>query len=182
MSARRCYKTKESLQVCVVSENCSAKGCKINVPAGLAAEHLCIMHFTLFIENECAEMRRETALGNPSHERQMEFITKISGRGEALVNVATSGFPMSDELKARVLSTLLTLMNTRENMDRAAMRQSAQRGFVGCFFPSRPNTNGNLGTDVAGIERARDCGIFCAFDDGPAVGEDRHLVSRYAKA
>ena len=114
-----------------VAENCSAKGCKVNVPAGLAAEHLCIMHFTLFIENECAEMRRETALGNTNHERQMEFITKISGRGEALVHVATSGFPMSDELKARVLSTLLTLMNTRENMDRAAMRQSAQRRFVG---------------------------------------------------
>ena len=89
------------------------------------------MHFTLFIENECAEMRRESALGNTSHERQMEFITKISGRGEALVHVATSGFPMSDELKARVLSTLLTLMNTRENMDRAAMRQSALRRFVG---------------------------------------------------
>jgi len=48
-----------------------------------------------------------------------------------LVNVATSGFPMSDELKARILSTLLTLMNCRENMDRAAMRQSALRRFAG---------------------------------------------------
>jgi hypothetical protein len=47
------------------------------------------------------------------------------------VRVATSGFPMSDELKARILSTLLTLMNTRENLDRAVMRQSAQRRFVG---------------------------------------------------
>src|SRR5271154_1916830 len=114
-----------------VAENCTAKGCKLNVPAGLAAEHLCIMHFTLFIENECAEMRRETALAKTSHERQVEFITKIASRGEALVHVATSGFPMSDELKARVLSTLLTLMNTRENIDRAAMRQSALRRFVG---------------------------------------------------
>jgi hypothetical protein len=114
-----------------VAENCSSQGCKANVPAGLAAEHMCIMHFSLFVENECAEMRRESALGNTSHERQMEYIAKISDRGEALVNVATSGFPMSDELKARVLSTLLTLMNTRENMDRAAMRQSALRRFVG---------------------------------------------------
>jgi hypothetical protein len=114
-----------------VAENCSSQGCKGNVPAGLAADHMCIMHFTLFIENECAEMRRESALGNTSHERQMEYIAKISDRGEALVNVSTSGFPMSDELKARVLSTLLTLMNTRENMDRAAMRQSALRRFVG---------------------------------------------------
>ena len=76
-------------------------------------------------------MRRESALGNTSHERQVEFIGRIAGRGETLVRVATSGFPMSDELKARILSTLLTLMNTRENMDRAAMRQSALRRFAG---------------------------------------------------
>ena len=36
---------------------------------------------------------------------------KIAARGEVLVRVATSGFPMSDEIKARILSTLLTLMN-----------------------------------------------------------------------
>ncbi|MGA2510654.1 MAG: hypothetical protein ABSG27_10510 [Candidatus Acidiferrales bacterium] len=90
-----------------------------------------MLHFTLFIEQECAEMRRETALGNAKHERQVEFMQKISERGETLVRVATSGFPMSDELKARILSTLLTLMNCRENMDRAAMRQSALRRFVG---------------------------------------------------
>lgn len=76
-------------------------------------------------------MRRETALGNASHDRQLEFIEKITGRGEALVRVATSGFTMSDEMKARILSTLLTLMNCRENMDRAAMRQSALRRFAG---------------------------------------------------
>jgi hypothetical protein len=76
-------------------------------------------------------MRRESALGKNSHERQNELMGKIADRGEAMVHVATSGFPMSDELKARILSTLLTLMNTRENLDRAVMRQSAQRRFVG---------------------------------------------------
>jgi len=101
------------------------------VPSGLSEEHFCILHFTLFIENECAEMRRETALGSNKHERQVEFMQKIARRGETLVNTATSGFPMSDELKARVLSTLLTLMNTRENMDRALMRQSSARRFAG---------------------------------------------------
>ncbi len=115
----------------LVPENCGAKGCKIGVPSGLSEEHLCILHFTLFIENECAEMRRETALGSNKHERQVEFMQKIARRGETLVNTATSGFPMSDELKARVLSTLLTLMNTRENMDRALMRQSSARRFAG---------------------------------------------------
>jgi hypothetical protein len=101
------------------------------MPAGLAAEHLCVLHFTVFIENECAEMRRETALGTTVHERQVELMKRIVARGDTLVGVATSGFPMSDEIKARILSTLLTLMNCRENMDRAAMRQSALRRFAG---------------------------------------------------
>jgi hypothetical protein len=101
------------------------------VAAGLAAEKLCVLHFTLFIEQECAEMRRETALGNASNERYVEFMRKIVVRGGTLVGVATSGYPMSDEIKARILSTLLTLMNCRENMDRAAMRQSALRRFAG---------------------------------------------------
>lgn len=114
-----------------MADTCTAKGCKTTVPARLAEERLCILHFTLFIEQECAEMRRETAVGNASHERQLEFIQKLGARGEALVQVATSGFTMTDEIKARVLSTLLTLMNCRENIDRAAMRQSALRRFVG---------------------------------------------------
>jgi hypothetical protein len=114
-----------------VADPCSAKGCKAAVPAVLAADRLCVLHFTLFIEQECAEIRRETALGTTPHERQVEFIDKIGKRGEALVQIATGGYTMSDELKARILSTLLTLMNCRENMDRAAMRQSALRRFVG---------------------------------------------------
>jgi hypothetical protein len=114
-----------------VTDNCSAKGCKNTVPAGLAAERMCVLHFTLFIEKECAEMRRETSLNKADHERQVEFMQKIALRGESLVRTATSGFPMTDEIKARVLSTLLTLMNCRENMDRAAMRQSALRRFAG---------------------------------------------------
>ena len=101
------------------------------MPPGLVAENLCILHFTLSIEQECADMRRETAMGTASHERQVEFIRKIASRGETLVRVAMSGYSMSDEIKARILSTLLTLMNCRENMDRAAMRQSVQRRFAG---------------------------------------------------
>jgi hypothetical protein len=76
-------------------------------------------------------MRRETALGNTPHERHQELFQKIAARGEAMVRVATSGYPMSDEIKARILSTLLTLMNCRESIERAAMRQSALRRFAG---------------------------------------------------
>src|SRR6202167_4526666 len=92
-----------------LSDDCSAKGCRAVVPKGLEDQHMCVLHFTLFIEQECAEMRRESALGTTNHERRVEFMTKIVDRGEVLVNVATSEFPMSDELKARILSTLLTL-------------------------------------------------------------------------
>jgi hypothetical protein len=114
-----------------VHEICSSKGCKAPMPAGLSAERMCILHFTLHIENECAEMRRETAVGKTVHERQVELMKKIVTRGDTLVKIATSGFPMSDEIKARILSTLLTLMNCRESMDRSAMRQSALKRFAG---------------------------------------------------
>ena len=112
-------------------DNCLSKGCKTAIPAGLAAEKMCILHFTLFIEQECAEIRRETSLGKADHETQLGFMRKIAERGGALVGTATSGYPMTDEIKARILSTLLTLMNCRENIDRAAMRQSSLRRFVG---------------------------------------------------
>jgi hypothetical protein len=102
-----------------VSEGCNSKGCKAVVPAGLAADRMCILHFTLFVEQECAEMRRESNLGKLAQERRQEFMKKIEGRGATLVNVATS------------LSTLLTSMTCRENIDRAAMRQSALRRFAG---------------------------------------------------
>lgn len=103
----------------------------MTAPPGMATEHLCVLHFTLFIEQECLEIRRAMAVGSATHEQQVEFMEKIAARGEAMVRVATSGFQMSDELKARILSTLLTLMNCRENIDRAAMRHAAMRRFAG---------------------------------------------------
>jgi hypothetical protein len=114
-----------------MSDVCSAKGCKTGVPAELAADHLCVLHFTLFVEQECTEMRRAAAFSEPRDQRQAEFFEKIAGRGERLIHVATSGFPMTDEIKARILSTLLTLMNCRENIDRTAKRHTADRRFVG---------------------------------------------------
>ena len=97
-------------------------GCKATVPVEFAEDQLCVFHFTLFVERECAEIRRETALGKASRERQMECVQKIVGRGEMLAIVATNDLPKSDEVKARILSTVLTLINCRENMDRAALR------------------------------------------------------------
>jgi hypothetical protein len=40
----------------------------------------------------------------------------------------------------------------------------------------------NLGADVAGVEGTGDGGIFCAFEDGAAVGEDGHFIGRDTEA
>jgi hypothetical protein len=100
------------------------------VPAPLAEKRLCILHFTLSLEASCAEMRRETALGNSPRDRQREIMGFITENGEKLARVATSGLHLTDDLKARVLSTFLTLMNLRENLDRAAMRTPSGRSGI----------------------------------------------------
>lgn len=66
-------------------------------------------------------------MGNAPHERQREIMKFISEHGERLARVATSGLPLTDDLKARILSTFLTLMNLRENLDRSNMRSSFGR-------------------------------------------------------
>ncbi len=106
---------------------CQISGCKNESPQALAEQKLCVLHFTLSLEASCAEMRRETALGNAPHERQREIMRFITEHGERLARVATSGLHLTDDLKARILSTFLTLMNLRENLDRANMRSSFGR-------------------------------------------------------
>jgi len=111
----------------LMTENCHLPGCKHDVPAPLAEQKMCVLHFTLSLEGTCAEMRRETALGNAPYPRQREIMDYITENGERLARVATSGLHMTDDLKARVLSTFLTLMNLRENLDRAALRTPVGR-------------------------------------------------------
>lgn len=107
--------------------SCQIAGCKSRAPAALEDQKLCVLHYTLSLEGRCSEMRRETALGNAPHERQREIMRFITESGEKLARVATSGMPLTDDLKARILSTFLTLMNLRENLDRANMRSSPGR-------------------------------------------------------
>jgi hypothetical protein len=107
--------------------DCQVKGCKSTAPPALAERQLCVLHYTLSIEGSCAEMRRETAMGNAPHDRLREIMKFLTESGELLARVATSGLPLTDDLKARILSTFLTLMNLRENLDRASMRSSPGR-------------------------------------------------------
>src|SRR5579871_4963194 len=96
---------------------CTHNACKGTVPHVLeSSSKLCVLHFTLAMEAECAEMRRETVLGHAAHDRQVEIIRYIAEHGELLARIATSGMHLTDELKARILNTFLTLMNLRENL------------------------------------------------------------------
>jgi len=106
---------------------CSENGCKGQVPASLEPVRLCMLHFTLKVESDCAQMRRETVYGKTPHARQVEIIGYIADQGEMLARASTSGLHLADEMKARILNTFLTLMNLRENLDRAALRQPIGR-------------------------------------------------------
>jgi len=97
-------------------------GCQAPVPPELEAEGLCVLHFILSLEHACAEMRRETAVGRASAVRQAEIANYIGASALRLAHLATGSLRLSDELKTRVLTTFLTLMNLRENLDRAASR------------------------------------------------------------
>lgn len=110
-----------------MTTQCKAPGCKGSVPPALEEQGSCILHYTLALEGTCGEMRRETALGNAPHERQREIMKFLTESGERLARVATSGIPLTDDMKARILSTFLTLMNLRENLDRSSMRSSHGR-------------------------------------------------------
>jgi len=92
--------------------------CKLLVPAELDSVGLCVYHFTWSVEEACAEMHRQVALRKATAERRAEMATYISECALLLARV-TSNLCLSDDLKRRILCTLLSLMNLRENLERA---------------------------------------------------------------
>lgn len=77
------------------------------------------------------QMRRETALGTCARERFGAMRDYIVEHGTKLAHLATGGTGLTDETKARILSTFLTLMNCRENIERIATRQETERRIAG---------------------------------------------------
>jgi len=110
-----------------MAKPCTMSGCKAGVPSALDSTGVCVHHFVLDVERACAEMRRETVLGRAPQERQVEIIAYIGKQGELLARIATSGLHLPDEMKARLLNTFLTLINLRENLDRAVLRRPVGR-------------------------------------------------------
>jgi hypothetical protein len=97
-------------------------GCKAPVPTALNAEGFCIVHFTLNVEQACGELRRETAVNQANTARQAEIADYVGTAAVKLALAANGASPLSDGTKKRVLATFLTLMNLRENLDRAESR------------------------------------------------------------
>ena len=95
-------------------------GCQTPVPPELEVERLCVLHFIQSIEQACTEMRRETARGCGNATRQSEIANYVKTTATKLSCVTTGSLRLSDELKKRVLTTLLTLMILRESLDRCA--------------------------------------------------------------
>ncbi len=98
-------------QLCII-------GCRAPVPAELVAESLCVLHFLLGAEKVCAEMRHETAKGGLCPDRRAEIEKYVATSAMKLACVSTGSQRLSDEMKKRVLTTFLTLMILRENLDR----------------------------------------------------------------
>ena len=101
--------------------------CQVPVPQELNAECLCVSHFILGIDHDCADLRREVAQGKTSAERQCEIAAYVKTTAMKLTEVATSRLRLSDEFKKRILTTFLTLMNLQESLDRSANRANAMR-------------------------------------------------------
>ena len=98
---------------------CGAPGCGILVPAELQMEGFCVSHFLSSAEKACTEMRRETAAGASNATRRAEFESYVASSAVKLARIGTGTVRLSDEIKKRVLTTFLTLMILRENLDRA---------------------------------------------------------------
>jgi hypothetical protein len=101
-------------------------GCKAPVPAELEAEGLCVLHFLLVTEEACAKMRHETAAGGLLDARRTEIEDYAATSAKKLACFATGRLRLTDEMKKRVLTTFLTLMILRENLDRSSGRSGRE--------------------------------------------------------
>jgi len=93
-------------------------GCKRAIPLELRTENLCVLHFIQSIEQGCSIMRREVSIEKVSAARTLEIQSYIKSTAMKLSEIATGGTPLSDELKNRILTNLLAMMNLRDSVDR----------------------------------------------------------------
>lgn len=91
----------------------SASRCDALVPSELDSVRLCVFHLTVTIERNCTDLHRQIALRGATQERRSEVAAYVEECVLLLARIATN-LTLSDELKRRMLSTFLSLMNLRE--------------------------------------------------------------------
>jgi hypothetical protein len=91
--------------------------CETSVPLELESVGWCVTHFISSLEQTCAETHREIVLRGVDVERQAAVASYIRESAQLLARVG-SNLRLSDELKRRILSGFLCLMNLREKLDR----------------------------------------------------------------
>src|SRR5579863_2590622 len=119
-------------------KQCCIPGCGTPVPAELELEGFCVPHFLSSAEKACAEMRRETAAGASNAIRRAEVENYVAAAAVKLALVGTGSARLSDEIKKRVLTTFLTLMILRENLDRASNHLSPRQRKTGTILTAVP--------------------------------------------
>jgi len=97
---------------------CCTPGCGTIVPAELETEGFCVPHFLTSAERACSDIRRETAASGSDAIRRAEFENYVAASAIKLALIGTGSVRLSDEIKKRLLTTFLTLMILRENLDR----------------------------------------------------------------
>ncbi|HLJ24825.1 MAG TPA: hypothetical protein VKT71_12005 [Candidatus Acidoferrales bacterium] len=110
-----------------ISRKCCMPGCGTSVPEELETDTLCVSHFLSTAENACAAIRREAIPGGPDVPRRLEIENFVAASAIKLARIGTGSARLTDETKKRVLTTFLTLMILRENLERTS----------NCFQPRR---------------------------------------------
>lgn len=89
------------------------------MPPEIRAESLCFLHFVQSIEQACNDVRREMSMEEKSSVRILEIRAYIKSTAMKLSEIATGKTRLSGDLKNRILSNLLGLMNLQEVIARS---------------------------------------------------------------
>jgi hypothetical protein len=108
------------------NQQCCNCRCETPVPPELKAVGRCVAHFIASVEEACAQIHREMVLRGADVERQAAVASYISECAQLLARVS-SNLRLSDDLKPRILSSFLCLMNLREKVDRVRSAQVVER-------------------------------------------------------
>jgi hypothetical protein len=111
--------------------------CETAVPPELESVGHCVSHFTLSVEQTCRELHREIVLRGVDAERQASVASYIRECALLLAGVS-SNTPLSDELKRRILSSFLCLMNLREKLDRVSSLRLSEQHSSGAAVATGP--------------------------------------------